>query len=120
MINNLESLIPSKALNILDSDNKQPSSILKSKVSKNISKVKDPVPRYFESINQLQGYWSEGEFDINEIFKLLKFESFFLKATQKKLGLVTKSGYSIHSDDDKVKEYFDARFSLMELQTSVN
>lgn len=93
---------------------------LKSKMSKQLSKVKEPVPRYFESINQINNYWSEGEYDLVEIFKLLKFESYFFKATQKKQEQLTKSGFSIHSDNDEIKEYLDARFSLMELQTDLS
>lgn len=93
----------------------------KSKVSKStINKIKEPVPRYFESINQINGFWSEGEYDLIEIFKLLKFESYFFKATEKKHSLVTKSGFGIHSDNDTIKEYLDGRFSLMELQTGIS
>jgi hypothetical protein len=113
---NLKDIVPSATL----TDASRPPDAFKSKVAKPIKTIKEPVPRYFESINQINGYWSEGEYDLMEIFKLLKFESYFFKATQKKQGLLTKSGFEVHSDNDQIKEYLNARFSMMELQTNVS
>jgi hypothetical protein len=93
---------------------------MKSRVSKQIKTIKEPVPRYFESLNQIQGYWAEGEYDLIEIFKLLKHEAYFFKATQKKLSLLIKGGFSVQSDDDTINEYFQARFTLMEVQTGTS
>lgn len=92
----------------------------KSKTAKHFTTIKEPVPRFFESINQIQGYWSEGEYDLVSIFKFLKYESYFMQATFKKMYAITKGGYSIHSDDDDVKEYFTSRFTMMGLQTGFN
>jgi hypothetical protein len=90
---------------------------IKSKVSKAFKKIKEPIPRFMESVNQIQGYWAEGEFDLVPIFKLLDQEAFFFKACQKKLGQMFKSGVNPRSDDDKINEYLQARFLTMELQT---
>jgi hypothetical protein len=114
---NLKAL-PSKELAIQDATiNNTP---FKSKLGKVLNKVKEPVPRYFESVNQLQGYYSEGEYDLIEVFKYLDHEAYFSQTVHKKLSLLTKSGFEIHSDDDNVKEYLSSRFSLMELQTGVS
>lgn len=108
---------PSKELVISDSNNQI---AFKSKLSKVLNKVKEPVPRYFESVNQLQGYYSEGEYDLIEIFKYLDHEAYFSQTVHKKLSLLTKSGCEVHSDDDNIKEYLLSRFSLMELQTGTS
>lgn len=110
-------LLPSKELSITDSGNQI---VFKSKLGKVLNKVKEPVPRYFESVNQLQGYYSEGEYDLIEIFKYLDHEAYFSQTVHKKLSLLTKSGFEVHSDDDNVKEYLKSRFSLMELQTGTS
>lgn len=94
--------------------------VQKSRVSKVISKLNEPIPRFFESPNQSQGYWSEGEYDLMAIFKLLKTEALFFKATQKKLTNAMKSGVGLHSDNDEVKAYINNRFQLMTLQTGIS
>jgi len=93
------------------------SSRIVSKVAKDIKTIKPPVTRYFESPNQLTYMYAESEYDLVAVFKLLKHEAYFLKATQKKHGLLTKSGMSIHSDDDEKKKYINDRFKLMQLET---
>lgn len=113
---NLKNL-PSKELSISDASEQI---AFKSKLGKVLSKVKEPVPRYFESVNQLQGYYSEGEYDLIEIFKYLDHEAYFSQTVHKKLSLLTKSGFGVHSDDDNIKEYLISRFSLMELQTGTS
>lgn len=91
-----------------------------SKVVKQIKKVNEPVPRFFESPNQTQGYWAEGEYDLTAIFKYLTFESYFFKTVQKKLSQLIKSGFEVHSDDDEIKEYLKNRFLMMFLQTGIS
>lgn len=91
-----------------------------SKVTKDIRTIKVPIARYFENPAQLTYMYAESEYDIVSVFKLLKHEPFFLKATQKKLSLFTKSGMSVHSDDDKKKKYIVNRFKLMQLETGVS
>jgi hypothetical protein len=88
-----------------------------SKVTKDIRTIKIPIARYFENPAQLTYMYAESEYDIVSVFKLLKHEPFFLKATQKILSLFTKSGMSIHSDDDEKKKYITNRFKLMQLET---
>lgn len=88
-----------------------------SKLVKDIKTIKPPVTRYFESPAQLTYAYAESEYDLVSVFKLLKHEPYFLKATQKKHGLLTKSGLSIHSDDDTKKKYICNRFKLMQLET---
>jgi len=95
---------------------KSPDSSFVSKLAKNIKTISAPVPRYFESAKQISTY-AEPEYDLSSTFKLLKYEPYFLKATQKKQNLLTKSGVSIQSNDDEIREYLEARFSLMFLQT---
>jgi len=87
-----------------------------SKLARNIKTVNAPVPRFFESPEQIANS-SGSEYDLISVFKLLKYEPYFLKATQKKLGLLVKSGFQINSDNDNIKKYIDTRFSLMFLQT---
>lgn len=108
---------PSSQLSIKDSE---ALSAFKSKTGKVFSKIKEPVPRYFESDDQLHGYYSDGEYDLVEIFKYLDYEAYFAQTVKKKIGLLTKSGYEIYSEDDKIKDYIKARFALMELQTNIS
>lgn len=91
-----------------------------SKLAKQIKKVKEPVPRFFESPNQIVSFWAEGEYDLVSIFKLLKFEALFSKATQKKVSQLVKSGFHVHSDDDEILEYFENRFLTMFLSTGIS
>jgi hypothetical protein len=87
-----------------------------SKITKNIKTIKPAVPRYFENPEQISGA-TPSEYDLVSVFRLLKYEPYFLKATQKKVGLLVKSGFQIQSDNVEVKKYFDARFKYMFLQT---
>ena len=95
----------------------QPKALMMSRIPKEIKTIKPPVTRYFESPAQLTYMYAESEYDLVSVFKLLKHEAYFLKATQKKHGLLTKSGLSIHSDDDNKKKYINDRFKLMQLET---
>lgn len=88
-----------------------------SKVAKNIKSVKAPVPRFFEAPEQLASLNGTSEYDLVSVFKLLKYEPYFLKSAQKKQGLLVKSGFQISSDNDEIKKYMDARFAYMFLQT---
>jgi hypothetical protein len=90
---------------------------LVSKLAKNIKTVKAPVARYFDSPAQVSSYYAEGEYDLIAIFKMLDYEAYFDKAVQKKVGLFSKSGFSIHCNNDEIKHYVNSRFKLMELQT---
>lgn len=113
----------SKIIKLMDSS---PGSIgsntspIVSKIAKQVKRVKEPVPRFFESPNQIVSYWAEGEYDLVSIFKLLKFEAFFSKATQKKVSQLIKSGFHVNSDDDEILEYFQNRFLTMFLSTGVS
>lgn len=98
----------------------QSSSAFVSKVAKNLKSIKAPVLRYFDSPGQISSYHSEGEYDLISVFKLLKYESYFFKASQKKISLLTKSGFTIVSDNDEVTDYFDKRFLMMQLQTGIS
>jgi len=91
-----------------------------SKLAKNIKQIKSPVPRYFEHAGQLNSYYSEAEYDLVSVYKLYKAESYFLKAVQKKVGLLCKSGYSIRSEDEEITKYMDGRFKMMFMQTGVS
>jgi hypothetical protein len=91
-----------------------------SKLTKNIRTIDTPIPRYFEAPNQINSWYAEGEYDLVAIFKMLKHEAYFLKATQKKLALLTKSGFSITSDDDEITEYMNNRWTMMFLQTGIS
>lgn len=96
------------------------SSVMLSKVTKNLKTVKAPVIRYFEAPGTISTYFSEGEYDLVSVFKLAKYESFFLKASQKKLALLTKSGFSFVADNDEVTKYINSRFLAMQLSTGVS
>ena len=93
---------------------------MKSRTGKPIKKLKEPIPRFHESPNQLNAWYAEGEFDLLSIFKLMTQEAYFLMSVNKKISQMIKAGFSIHSDDDRIKEYFDARFLMMELQTGTS
>jgi len=95
-------------------------SAIVSRTTKNLKTVKAPVIRYFDSPGNISSYYSEGEYDLVAVFKLLKYESYFLKASQKKLSLLTKSGFSVVSEEDDVTEYFDKRFLVMQLMTGLS
>lgn len=97
-----------------------PKSPMVSKLAKNIKTIDTPVPRYFEAPNQINSWYAEGEYDLVAIFKMLKHESYFFKATQKKLALLSKSGFQLQSDDDQVTEYVTNRFVMMFLQTGIS
>jgi hypothetical protein len=88
-----------------------------SKTAKNIKTIKAPVIRFFEAPGTISTYFSEGEYDLVAMFKYLKYEAYFLKASQKKLSLLTKSGFAITADNDEVTEYFEKRFLTMQLAT---
>jgi hypothetical protein len=90
--------------------------VMVSRLAKNIKTIKAPVTRFFESPSQIHSPIA-AEYDLISVFKLLKYEPYFLKSAQKKQGLLVKSGFAISSDSDKVKEYFDSRFKYMFLQT---
>ena len=96
------------------------SSTMISKIAKDIQTIKVPVTRYFESPTQLTYMYAESEYDLVSAFKLFKYEAYFLKATQKKHGLLCKSGFSVHSDNDEVKKYINNRFKIMQLQTGIS
>lgn len=106
-------------IKILDKTQVTSSSSVKmlSKLAKEIKTIKAPITRYFENPAQLTYMYAESEYDLVSVFKLLKHEPYFLKATQKKHGLLTKSGLSLHSDDDNKKKYINNRFKLMQLET---
>lgn len=88
-----------------------------SKLAKKIKRIEAPVIRFFETPEQIMSQHSGGEYDLLSVFKLLKYEPYFLKSTQKKLSLLVKSGFNIQSNDDKIKKYMDARFLYMFVQT---
>lgn len=110
-----ESLI--KIIDQTKAFNSATSNIAISKIAKKLYTVKSPVSRYFESPQQIGYAYSEGEYDINSIFKLLKYEAYFLKSVQKKTSLLVKSGLSITSENDKISKYINDRFKYMHLQT---
>jgi hypothetical protein len=88
-----------------------------SKLAKKIKRIEAPVTRFFETPGQLMSQHTGGEYDLISVFKLLKYEPYFLKATQKKLSLLVKSGFNIKSNNDKIKKYMDARMLYMFVQT---
>lgn len=90
---------------------------LVSKLAKNIKTVKVPVARFFDSPAQVSSYYGEGEYDLVSIFKMLDYEAYFSKAVQKKIGLFSKSGFSVHCNNDEIGAYINTRFKLMELGT---
>lgn len=91
-----------------------------SRLAKKINTVKVPVSRYFESPQQISYSYSDSEYDLTSVFKLLKYEAYFLKAVQKKTSLLIKSGLSLACDNDEIKKYIDNRFKYMHLQTGVS
>ncbi len=110
-----ESLI--KVIDQTSSFNSATSNIAISKIAKKLYTIKSPVSRYFESPQQINYTYSEGEYDLTAIFKLLKYEAYFLKSVQKKTSLLVKSGLSITSDNDEISKYINDRFKYMHLQT---
>ena len=108
----------SKVIKIMDaSQNIVPNSKMMSKLAKNIKTVKTPVARFFDSPAQISSYYAEGEYDLVSVFKMAKYESFFFKSIQKKVSLLCKSGFGIHSNNDDVRAYFHSRLTTMQLQT---
>jgi hypothetical protein len=91
-----------------------------SKLAKNIKTIQPAIPRFFESPNQISSYFAEGEYDLTSLFKLMKHEAYFMKAVQKKLSLLMKSGVGIKSENDEMTKYMEARFMMMQLQTGIS
>lgn len=91
-----------------------------SKMAKDIKRIKAPVQRYFDNPGQIRSYYSEPEYDLSSVFKLLKYEAYFLKSVQKKQGLLTKSGLCLYSNNDEITSYIRKRFRYMQLQTGIS
>lgn len=87
------------------------------KLAKNIKRVSAPVPRFFETPQQVSSFTCGSEYDLFATFKLLQHEPYFLKASQKKLALIIKSGFSIHTFNSEIQAYLNARFLYMFMQT---
>lgn len=99
--------------------NKQSQSIT-SKAVGDLYRINSPIARHFNSSSYSGSWFQKGEYDLISIFKLLQFESYFSRAVQKKVALICKSGFSITSDDDEIKKYFNDRFGKMMMQTGVS
>lgn len=93
------------------------STIMISKLAKRIKKISAPITRFFEDPSQIFAQYGDSEYDLISVFKLLKYEPIFLKSVQKKLALLVKSGYSVYSEDEEIKDYMNARFDYMFMQT---
>ena len=117
-VNPTKEMLASVKLKLADSKTLDSTAI--SKVAKNLKFKQPPVARFFDSPAQISSYYAEGEYDLVAIFKLLKYESYFQKSVYKKLGLLCKSGFQFHSDNDKIKEYVAFRFKLMQIQTGLS
>ena len=61
---------------------------MKSRTGKPIKKLKEPIPRFHESPNQLNAWYAEGEFDLLSIFKLMTQEAYFLMSVNKKISQI--------------------------------